>query len=147
MLFNWVEYQPASYGNYIYPIWADAIGWIIGLLPVSIIIISGIVQITQAPKDLSFTEKLKILIKPTAEWDSSSRSGGSNGSNVSNGQPKSTSNTNTNITKTTVLINGVPIDGTSSDEAMQLCECPSASKISQNSDVTSDEAIYFYNFI
>lgn len=136
LLFNWVEYQPASYGNYIYPIWADAIGWIIGLLPVSIIIISGIVQITQAPKDLSFTQKLNILIKPTAEWDLSSRSGG---------QKKGATNSCANMVTTTVLLNGVPMDGTSSEEAMQLCECPSASKISQNSDggQTSDEAINF----
>lgn len=130
-----MEYQPASYGNYIYPKWADAIGWIIGLLPVSTIIISGIVQITQAPKNLSFIQKLKLLIKPTEEWDLCSRARG--------GQQKGNRNSCTKITKTTVLINGVPMDGASSDEAMQLCECPSASKISQNSDggATSDEAI------
>lgn len=130
-----MEYQPATYGNYVYPKWADAIGWIIGLLPVSIIIISGIVQITQAPKNLSFTQKLKILMKPTEEWDLCSRSRG--------GQQKVIRNSCTNVTKTTVLVNGVPVDGISNDEAMQLCECPSASKISQNSDggATSDEVI------
>lgn len=127
-----MEYQPASYGNYIYPKWADAIGWITGLLPVSIIIISGIVQITQAPKSLSFGQKLKTLIKPTAEWDLCSRTGGHN---------KGHRNSRGNITKTTVLVNGLPIDGTSNEDAMQLCECPSASKLSQKSDDggTSDE--------
>lgn len=131
-----MEYQPASYGNYIYPKWADAIGWIIGLLPVSIIIISGILQIIQAPRNLSFIQKLKVLIKPTAEWDQLSRPGG---------QRKGSRNSCTNMTKTTVLINGVPMDGISSDDAIQLCECPSASKLSQNSDggATSDEVILF----
>lgn len=131
-----MEYQPASYGNYIYPKWADAIGWIVGLLPVSIIIISGIIQITQAPKDLSFTQKLKMLIQPTAEWNLLSRPGG---------HRKGSRNSCTNITKTTLLINGVPMDGFSCDDAMQLYECPSSSKISQNSDGggTSDEANLF----
>lgn len=136
-MFNWVEYQPASYAHYIYPKWADAIGWIVGLLPVSIIIISGIVQVIQAPNTLTFAQKIKLLIRPTAEWESS-------------GRPcwippkKENRNSCTNITKTRVLINGVPMDGTCSDEAMQLCECPSSSKISQNSDggVTSDEVIF-----
>lgn len=130
-----MEYQPASYGNYIYPKWADAIGWIVGLLPVSIIIISGIVQITQAPKTLSLGQKLKTLIKPTAEWELGSRTGG---------HQKGPRNSRGNIMKTTVLINGVPVDGTSNDDVMQLCECPSASKLSQKSDdgATSDEANY-----
>lgn len=134
MLFNWVEYQPASYGPYIYPNWADVIGWIVGLLPVSIIIISGIIQVLQAPNSLTFVQKIQILIRPTSEWESS-------------GRPcwippkKENRNSFTNIT-TTVLINGVPMDGVSSDEALQLCECPSSSKISHNSDgVTSDEVI------
>lgn len=135
-----MEYQPASYGVYIYPIWADAIGWIIGLLPVSIIIISGIVQLTQAPGNLSFTQKLKLLIKPTAEWDLCSRTEG--------GHQKGHRNSRCAITKTTVLINGVPIsDAASSEDAMQLCECPSASKLSQKSDdgATSDDVIFIFD--
>ncbi|KAG4070471.1 hypothetical protein HA402_005703 [Bradysia odoriphaga] len=133
LLFNWVEYAPATYGPYIYPIWADAIGWVIGLLPVMIIIFSAIVQVTQAPANLSFTQKLIILVKPTAEWDLCSRSGG--------GQQRGKRNSRCNITKTTVLINGVPMDVTSNEDVMQLCECPSASKLSQKSDdgATSDD--------
>lgn len=97
-----------------------------------IIIISAIVQVTQAPSNLSFTEKLTELIKPTAEWDLCSRSGG---------QQRGKRNSRGNIVKTTVLINGVPIEVASGDVAIQLSECPSASKLSQRSDdgATSDD--------
>nr|CAD7423107.1 unnamed protein product [Timema monikensis] len=38
LFFNWVEYTPVKYGDYVYPIWADAIGWVFGVFPVTIII-------------------------------------------------------------------------------------------------------------
>lgn len=44
LFFNWVEYEPLKYGEYIYPWWADHLGWIIGMLPVSVIIVMGIVS-------------------------------------------------------------------------------------------------------
>lgn len=99
---------------------------------------SGIVQVIQAPKNLSFKQKLEILLKPTAEWDPSGRP-------CWTPAVKGSRNSRTSITKTRVLINGVPIDGISSDDAMQLCECPSASRLSQNSNggTTSEEVIFF----
>jgi hypothetical protein len=27
LIFNWADYQPSRYGDYIYPTWADVIGW------------------------------------------------------------------------------------------------------------------------
>lgn len=56
LFFNWVEYKPASYGHYVYPLWADAVGWFVGLFPVFVIIVTAIVQIIKAPKDLSLKE-------------------------------------------------------------------------------------------
>ncbi|XP_068993368.1 sodium- and chloride-dependent glycine transporter 1 isoform X1 [Neodiprion pinetum] len=38
LFFNWVKYEPLSYGTYIYPRWADAVGWAVGLLPVLVIV-------------------------------------------------------------------------------------------------------------
>lgn len=38
LFFNWVEYEPLKYGNYVYPKWADAIGWFVGILPVLVIV-------------------------------------------------------------------------------------------------------------
>lgn len=28
LVFNWIEYQPSQYGDYVYPMWADVIGWL-----------------------------------------------------------------------------------------------------------------------
>ncbi|KAG5336207.1 SC6A5 protein, partial [Acromyrmex heyeri] len=36
--FNWVVYKEIKYGAYIYPIWADTLGYLIGRLPVFVII-------------------------------------------------------------------------------------------------------------
>lgn len=44
LFFNWIEYEPLSYGTYIYPIWADAVGWIVGMLPVLVIISFAVVS-------------------------------------------------------------------------------------------------------
>ncbi|KAG7196773.1 hypothetical protein KM043_013113 [Ampulex compressa] len=38
LFFNWVEYEPVKYGVYIYPVWADVVGWVIGMLPVMVIL-------------------------------------------------------------------------------------------------------------
>ena len=27
MLFTWIDYQPSSYNDYAFPIWADVLGW------------------------------------------------------------------------------------------------------------------------
>ncbi|XP_055380801.1 sodium- and chloride-dependent glycine transporter 1 [Condylostylus longicornis] len=100
LFFNWVEYKPAQYGNYIYPMWADAVGWIIGLLPVVVIIITAIIQLFDAPANLSLCEKLRSQMRPTAEWGPA-------------GQPcyippnvKYLSNTYDSVTNTRVLIDG-----------------------------------------
>lgn len=56
LFFNWVEYKPASYGKYVYPIWADAVGWVVGLLPIFVIILTAMQQIVKAPKELTLKE-------------------------------------------------------------------------------------------
>ncbi|XP_071864779.1 sodium- and chloride-dependent glycine transporter 1-like [Bombus fervidus] len=35
---NWVEYHPLTYNNYVYPKWANIVGWIISMLPILVII-------------------------------------------------------------------------------------------------------------
>ncbi|XP_055701894.1 sodium- and chloride-dependent glycine transporter 1-like [Phlebotomus papatasi] len=117
LFFNWVEYKPASYGHYVYPLWADAIGWIVGLLPVLVIIVAAIQQIILAPHNLTFLEKIKLLIKPTAEWGPA-------------GNPRymdPSMQRYENVTNTVVLVNGMPIDGDETqvtfeneDEGLQL---------------------------
>lgn len=108
LFFNWVEYHPASYGPYVYPRWADAIGWIIGLLPVSVIIITAIIQLFKAPKNMAFCEKMHSLMRPTAEWGPSGQPCWTAPDMINNSSYSSVSHAR-------VLINVVP-----SDEAMQL---------------------------
>jgi hypothetical protein len=50
LFFNWVEYAPVKYGDYEYPKWADAVGWVIGVFPVCIIIGMGAYKISTAPE-------------------------------------------------------------------------------------------------
>ncbi|XP_011346453.2 sodium- and chloride-dependent glycine transporter 1 [Ooceraea biroi] len=38
LCFNWVQYEPLKYGAYIYPEWANALSWVISMLPVWVII-------------------------------------------------------------------------------------------------------------
>ncbi|KAH8321843.1 hypothetical protein KR067_006105 [Drosophila pandora] len=73
LFFNWVEYKPAKYGHYVYPLWADTVGWIIGLLPVLVIFLVAFQEIWKAPKQLSFRERIKLLLQPTAEWGPAGR--------------------------------------------------------------------------
>ena len=42
LVFSWVDYSPATYGDYEYPEWADAIGWVMTLaavVPIFIIMV------------------------------------------------------------------------------------------------------------
>lgn len=118
LLFNLVQYKPASYGAYVYPLWADAVGWLIGLLPVMIIFAIGVVQVLRAPAELTLREKLRMLLRPTAEWGPS-------------GRPCWTPvdlravSSYSSATYTRVLINGVPPPGENSvlavpNEVLQL---------------------------
>ncbi len=40
LVFSFVMYKPAKYGDYYYPLWADALGWglaLISILPIPIV--------------------------------------------------------------------------------------------------------------
>nr|XP_050868486.1 sodium- and chloride-dependent glycine transporter 1-like [Vespula vulgaris]XP_050868487.1 sodium- and chloride-dependent glycine transporter 1-like [Vespula vulgaris]XP_050868488.1 sodium- and chloride-dependent glycine transporter 1-like [Vespula vulgaris] len=45
LFFNWVEYEPLRYGAYVYPKWADAVGWVVGILPVLVIVGMAVSQL------------------------------------------------------------------------------------------------------
>ncbi|XP_013175474.1 PREDICTED: sodium- and chloride-dependent glycine transporter 1-like [Papilio xuthus] len=68
LVFNWIEYKPASYGHYVYPMWADAVGWTIGVLPVVVVVLMAVDQICSGPDDLTIMEKARVLARPTEEW-------------------------------------------------------------------------------
>lgn len=45
LVFNWIEYEPLTIGTYIYPAWANGVGWVIAFLPVAIIVFIALYKI------------------------------------------------------------------------------------------------------
>lgn len=69
LFFNWVEYEPLRYGTYVYPIWADAVGWTVGMLPVVVIIGLAIVSTFQSQKSTQQNNKTLHFYLSFAEPD------------------------------------------------------------------------------
>uniref|UniRef100_A0A646QC04 Transporter n=1 Tax=Hemiscolopendra marginata TaxID=943146 RepID=A0A646QC04_9MYRI len=67
LLFNFVDFTPPKYANYVYPAWALAIGWMMTLI--SIIVIPGVAvyKICTQAKGPLWT-RIKTLSKPTDSW-------------------------------------------------------------------------------
>ena len=48
MIFTWVDYTPSKYADYPYPVWADALGWLITMTSVMAIpVVMGINIVTK----------------------------------------------------------------------------------------------------
>ncbi|XP_077983568.1 sodium- and chloride-dependent glycine transporter 1-like isoform X2 [Glandiceps talaboti] len=67
MVFSLVSYTPCQLGNYVYPGWADAIGWMIALSSILLIPLYAIYYFVKVEKG-SFGERLSNAIKPLPEW-------------------------------------------------------------------------------
>ncbi|GFY49748.1 sodium- and chloride-dependent glycine transporter 2 [Trichonephila inaurata madagascariensis] len=67
LVFNWIEYKPATIGKYVYPVWANVVGWIIAFFPVVVIVLRMIYKLCTITKR-PFREKLSLLMQPTDEW-------------------------------------------------------------------------------
>ncbi|XP_046395780.1 sodium- and chloride-dependent glycine transporter 1-like [Ischnura elegans] len=95
LFFNWVEYEPAKYGKYVYPMWANAAGWVIGVLPVVVVIIVAVIKVCSAPEG-DLRDKLRKLMQPTPDWGPSLKR--------SSAPP-----TYDSLRNTIVLMNGLPV--------------------------------------
>lgn len=51
LFFNWVEYEPLKYGVYVYPKWADIVGWVVGMIPVLVIVGLALVSANKIKKE------------------------------------------------------------------------------------------------
>lgn len=67
LVFNWVQYKPLTYGDYVYPTWANAVGWVITLLPITVVLSMTVYKIHECDKP-TLWQKIKYLLKPTADW-------------------------------------------------------------------------------
>lgn len=68
MIFNWIQYTPLNYGDYVYPGWANAIGWVMALLPLMMIIFIALFRIFTMHTELPFKQRLQELLKHTSAW-------------------------------------------------------------------------------
>jgi solute carrier family 6 amino acid transporter-like protein 5/7/9/14 len=57
LIFSFVDYQPAKYGDYRYPLWADCVGWVMSLASVVPIFAVAIYKFIKA-KGNTWSEKL-----------------------------------------------------------------------------------------
>lgn len=63
LLFSWVDYSPAKYGSYEYPMWADSLGWLMTLAVVVSIFITGGIMVFW-----SRGHPERTLFKPNKFW-------------------------------------------------------------------------------
>ncbi|CAD5120424.1 DgyrCDS8991 [Dimorphilus gyrociliatus] len=70
MLFTWIDYQPSYYGSYIFPTWADSLGWTISMTSVSAIPIVAFYKLfmRKSVEGESFMDKIRDLCKPDDTW-------------------------------------------------------------------------------
>ncbi|CAH1781357.1 unnamed protein product [Owenia fusiformis] len=66
LFFSWIEYKPITSGDYIYPVWAEAIGWCMTLSVVLGLFVTMFVMFCITPG--SFMERMSYLTNPTREW-------------------------------------------------------------------------------
>ncbi|GAB6029115.1 Solute carrier 6 [Chamberlinius hualienensis] len=66
IIFNWIEFKPIKYDQFIFPTWSLVLGWMLSLVSVFIIPVVAVYKIyhEQGP----ILERIKKLSKPTDEW-------------------------------------------------------------------------------
>ncbi|PIK51287.1 putative sodium- and chloride-dependent glycine transporter 2-like [Apostichopus japonicus] len=67
LLATFIDYTPASFGDYIYPPWAQAIGWFLVFTSVACIIFYAIYNLAHLQEG-SFVERWKAATTPAREW-------------------------------------------------------------------------------
>jgi len=66
LVFTTLDYSGNKYGEYEYPSWANAIGWVITFISVSCIPVVALIKIFQ--EEGSLPERVLKLLKPHADW-------------------------------------------------------------------------------
>uniref|UniRef100_A0A0P4VUH0 Transporter n=1 Tax=Scylla olivacea TaxID=85551 RepID=A0A0P4VUH0_SCYOL len=66
LIFTWLDFTPARYGDYEFPFWANAIGWALSFSSVFLIPAVAVFKILREKG--SFMERVRKLIRPLPEW-------------------------------------------------------------------------------
>ncbi|KAL3886790.1 hypothetical protein ACJMK2_026762 [Sinanodonta woodiana] len=70
MIFTWVDFKPTVYGEYEFPKWSDALGWLISfssVLAIPVIMVYKIIQYKRS-NGTSVFESMKFLAKTDPDW-------------------------------------------------------------------------------
>ncbi|TRY76813.1 hypothetical protein TCAL_11859 [Tigriopus californicus] len=63
---TWAGYKPMTYDKYVYPMWANGLGWVVSFISVAAIPLVMLSKIITTPGPLS--ERISKLIKPDSNW-------------------------------------------------------------------------------
>ncbi|XP_044259758.1 sodium-dependent dopamine transporter [Tribolium madens] len=74
IVYGLLDYEPLSYENYVYPSWANILGWLIACS--SVVMIPGVAIFKLLTTPGSFMKRLKILITPWRDTQMSSQVNG-----------------------------------------------------------------------
>ncbi|CAH1784499.1 unnamed protein product, partial [Owenia fusiformis] len=66
LLFTWIDYSPARFGDYSFPEWADGLGWCMSFTSVIFIPIMAVYKLSK--EEGSFLERLRRVTTPSIEW-------------------------------------------------------------------------------
>merc|ERR1712004_163610 len=66
LIFSWVDYAPLTDGAYVYPDWANSLGWCMTLTVIVCIVVTPLVLLCMA--EGSFTQRMRYLTTPTEYW-------------------------------------------------------------------------------
>ncbi|GIY08095.1 sodium- and chloride-dependent glycine transporter 2, partial [Caerostris extrusa] len=68
LLMSWIKYEPLEVGDYVIPMWGNAIGWAMAIVPISAIPIGMIWQMCTKHKDMPFLQRIRHLTRSTEDW-------------------------------------------------------------------------------
>ncbi|XP_042907514.1 sodium- and chloride-dependent glycine transporter 1 isoform X3 [Parasteatoda tepidariorum] len=66
LIFSCMNLKPTEYGEYVYPNWATAVGWIFSLISVAAIPFVVVLKICQAKGPI--LQRIRVLLEPTEDW-------------------------------------------------------------------------------
>ena len=47
LIYSWASHEPLTKGDYVYPEWADAVGWVIAMVAILAVPLAAIYQIVE----------------------------------------------------------------------------------------------------
>ncbi|OWF44595.1 sodium-dependent proline transporter-like [Mizuhopecten yessoensis] len=68
LVFSFVDYSPITYDAYVYPAWAEALGWLLSLCSIIFIPIVIIYKISKENDEKGLINKVKLLLAPSRDW-------------------------------------------------------------------------------